>query len=59
MKIREVIEKINDIKSTQKLLNDAMKQEKNDSITISCVLAEDIDEKLDDLIEMWGMRDIK
>ena len=59
MKVKEVVEKIHDIESTQKLLNEAMKKEKDGTITILYSLAEDIDEKLDSLVELWGMRELK
>lgn len=59
MKVKEVVAKIHDIELTQKLLDEAMKNEKDGTITILYSLAEDIDEKLDALVELWGMRELK
>ena len=59
MKVREVVDKINDIKKTQELLHQAMKNEKDGSVTFIYALAEDIDDKLDELVELWGFRDLK
>jgi len=59
MKVREIVEKLNDIDSTRKLLLEAMDNEKENEVTILYGLADDIVHKLDDLEELWGLRELK
>ena len=56
MRVREVIEHIEDVRDISKSLETAIKNSKNESIVeIHIALAEDIAEKLDAMIEMYGM----
>lgn len=59
MKVRDVLGKVSDIELTRKLLKEAMSKEENGNITILYKLSEDIDEKLENLLGLWGMRELK
>lgn len=59
MKVRDVLEKVSYIELTRKRLKEAMSKEENGNITILYTLAEDIDDMLENLLELWGMRELK